>query len=56
MSTFVWLDYSERGASAIDCWQPNRKSRSWYGLRLISKRSVPLSTGSRINEESQVPK
>jgi serine/threonine protein kinase len=44
------------GASAIDCWQPNRKSRSWYGLRLISKRLVQLSTGSRINEESQVPK
>jgi len=43
-------------ASVIDCWQPNRKSRSWYGLRLISKRSVALSTGSRINEESQVPK
>ena len=44
------------GASAIDCWQPNRKSRSWYRLRLVSKRSVPVPTGSRINEESQVPK
>jgi hypothetical protein len=44
------------GVSAIACWQPTRKSRLWFGLRLISKRSVPWSTGSRINEESQVPK
>jgi transposase-like protein len=28
------------GVSAIACWQPTRKSRLWFGLRLISKRSV----------------
>jgi hypothetical protein len=28
----------------------------WYGVRLTSKESVPLSTGFRIDEEPQLPK
>jgi hypothetical protein len=42
--------------TAIDCWWPNHNSGAWYGLRLNSRRSVLLSTGSRNSEESHLRK
>src|SRR5213593_3586314 len=44
------------GASVIDCWQPRDNSHAWYSLRLTSRRSTPLLTRFRSNEESQLPK
>src|SRR5438876_5688981 len=44
------------GASLIDGWQPRDNSHAWYSLRLTSRRSTPLLTRFRSNEESQLPK
>src|SRR6266516_3365983 len=44
------------GASVIDCWQPRDNSHAWYSVRLTSRRSTPLLTRVRSNEESQLPK
>ena len=44
------------GASAINCWRPNRNMCAWYSLRLNSRLLFLLSKVSGSNEESQLPK